>query len=698
MVHWPHEIGSSRQGWVVNMNAIGDLTILAASLFMAFMFWAASRQMGRANEGTRLISTGLAFVAVSAALDASEQLTALPFIDSVGGEFTEGLAYVGYSIGALFLVFGFTGWLPLIQRLDKEVAGRARAETDLNRALDRARRFNSGLEALGKDHIQKQWNQTELMEEATRRLAKLMGVARISVWSLDHDDKSIECLKLYLAESDTYESGLRLPRTSNPAYYDAIQSGSSVIVADAPNDPVTKAFGPAYLTPLNVGAMLDAPIRTGDGVRGVVCCEHVGGVRYWTSEEVSVATSLAQLIGVAILKDELKGAAEVARSANAAKTAFIANMSHELRTPLNGMLGMAELMAENASTDASQEAAATLIGSGQQLLAVLNDVLDMSKIEAGQMDLRPEPTDIAAVIRECCALFRPAAQKKGLVLESKLGALPDQVNADPVRVRQVLSNLISNAVKFTQSGSVRVSAYVEPSTEGIYDQFVLSVADTGCGISSEDQERLFKRFSQLDGHRTQSQSGSGLGLVIARELARKMDGEISVESEQGAGTCFTFRFLARPVVEVSERLDAVTDASGLDGAQILLVDDNEINRMVARCFIEPLGAVVTEADSGAAALAAFDQQKFDLVLLDAHMPHMDGLETLNELRKRPGGDILPVIVITADALTSDETRYLAAGMDGYVPKPVDKTRLITACLDRLRNGRRDTGSDRAMSA
>ncbi len=669
------------------MNTIGDMTMLAATLFMASMFWAASRKMGRANEGTRLISFGLGMVALSAAIDAAEQLASLPFFPEFSTDVTEGVAYAGYSIGAILLVLGLTRWLPLLKRLDTEVAGRARAETDLNRALDRARRFNAGLEALGKDHIHKRWSQAELMDEATRRLSHLLGVARISVWSLEPDGSAISCLTLYVKDVDRHRDGVRLPRHSNPAYFEAIEGGSTVCVSDTLNDPVTRNFGPGYLTPLKIGAMLDAPIRTGDGVRGVVCCEHVGGARQWTSEEISLATAFAQYIGVALLADELKDAAEAARSANKAKTAFLANMSHELRTPLNGMLGMAEVIADTAQTGANKDAAKTLIGSGQQLLAVLNDVLDMSKIEAGQMELRPVPTDIASVIRECCALFRPAAQKKGLELEMKLGAMPDRVSADPVRVRQVLSNLIANAVKFTETGQVTVTAHVEPAADGIHDQFALSITDTGRGISQADTERLFKRFSQLEDQGPQEPSGTGLGLVIARELARKMDGDITVDSEAGKGACFTFTFLSRPEIETSNAEVEAVDTFRLDGAQVLLVDDNEVNRMVARCFIEPLGAVVTEADCGESALAALSEQRFDLVLLDAHMPKMDGLQTLNALRKLPGGQALPVIVITADALVSDEARYLAAGMDAYVPKPVDKQRLINTCVDRLTHGR-----------
>ncbi len=668
------------------MNVIGDLAILAAGLFMAVTFWATSRDMGRAHEGTRLISVGLYLIAASAALDASELIGPLGVLPWLGTDFTEGLAYAGYSAAAIMLVFGFTRWLPLLKRLDAEVAGRARAEAELNRALDRERLFNAGLESLGQDHIQNGWTQTELIEAAVQRIADLMGVTRVSVWVRAPDGASLRCVTLFDRARGVFESGAVIERAENPAYFEAIERGATVCVGDAPADPVTRDFGPAYLTPLNIGAMLDAPIRAGDGVRGVVCCEHVGGRRVWTPEEVSLATSVAQYMAVTFLTEELKNALDAAESASASKTAFLANMSHELRTPLNGMLGMAEMMAQDAANPAQAEAATTMIGSGRQLLAVLNDVLDLSKIEAGQLEIRPEATDVAAIIRESCALFRPAARKKGLNFAIDIRALTAPVQMDPVRLRQILFNLIANAVKFTDAGSITVTArpFAAP---GAPDRISISVADTGCGISEDGQARLFRRFSQADDSDARRLGGAGLGLVIARELAQRMGGDIHLESRLGEGSCFTLSVTALPAE--AARGDAVEHADDdvLNGARILLVDDNEINRMVARCFIEPSGAEVTEVASGADALTAFESQEFDLVLLDAHMPHMDGIQTLSRLRALPGGPEIPVVAITADALASDEAKYLAAGMDAYVPKPVDKDRLIRTCVALLREGR-----------
>ena len=667
------------------MAALGDLIILAASCFVATLFWAARQKMGRAVNGTRLISLGLFTLSISAAFDAAELIPGLePGV-------TEMIGNGGYALACLFLVTGFVRWLPRLAELDGEVAGRARAEAEYQAALERSRRFNAGLEALGKAHIEEGWDRMTLCRETARRLSALLGCRRVSVWRLEPGGGALRCITLFDARTGDHEDGARLERSLNPAYFEAIQTGAVVCVSDAANDPVTRAFGPDYLKPTGVGALLDAPIRTGRGVHGVVCCEHVGEARPWSPEEVSLASAAAQYVAVAYLADnaetlaeELKQALREAEAASAAKSAFLANMSHELCTPLNGVLGMARALSDEIAEPDQAEKLEVIAQSGELLLGVLNDVLDLSKIEAGRMEIRAEPVAPADLITRTCALFQAAAAGKGLDLSWRLDALPDRVDADGVRLRQILSNLVANAVKFTEAGSVTVSAHARRDGEAW--RFSVSVEDTGCGISSDDQARLFERFSQVDGSHARKHGGAGLGLVIARELARRMDGDVTVDSVPGEGSRFTFTFKARPAAADGAVADAEPGAHALSGLKVLLVDDNEVNRLVARAFLEPFGAVVTEADGGAQALSRFDEQRFDLVLLDAHMPGMNGIEVLASLRARSGGADVPVIALTADALAGDEQRYLSAGMDGYVPKPVDKHALIRECA-RLAAGR-----------
>ena len=667
------------------MAALGDLIILLASCFVATLFWAARQRMGRAVKGTRLISLGLFTLSVSAAFDAAE------LVPAVNAGLTETIGNAGYTLACALLVAGFVHWLPRLAQLDGEVAGRARAEAEYQAALERSRRFNAGLEALGKAHIEDGWDRNRLCQETARRLSALLGCERVSVWRLEAGGSALRCITLFDARAGGHEAGACLQRSTNPAYFEAIENGAVVCVTDALTDPVTRAFGADYLEPVGVGALLDAPIRTGRGVHGVVCCEHVGAPRRWSPEEVSLVSAAAQYVAVAYLAEnaetlaaELKRALGEAEAASAAKSAFLANMSHELRTPLNGVLGMARALSDEITAPAQADKLDVITQSGELLLGVLNDVLDLSKIDAGRVQLRAEPVEPADLIRKTCALFQAAADQKGLDLSCRLEALPDTVEADGVRVRQILSNLVANAVKFTDAGSVAVSARARAES-GDW-RFEVSVEDTGCGISADDQARLFERFSQVDESHARKHGGAGLGLVIARELARRMGGDVTVESVPGEGSRFTFTFRASPAADAGSCEDDGLSPQALAGLKVLLVDDNEVNRLVARAFIEPFGASVTEADGGEEALARFDEQRFDLVLLDAHMPGMNGLEVLTRLRARPGGSEAPVIALTADAMAGDEQRYLDAGMDGYVAKPVDKLTLIRACA-RLAKGR-----------
>ncbi|MCC5997143.1 MAG: response regulator [Oceanicaulis sp.] len=669
------------------MTVIGDFTILAVAIAMACLFWSVSRKMARGHYGPRLITAGLIGIAVSAFIDASEHFAG-PVRDalSISIAHTEAAAYAGYTISLLLLCWSFMRWLPLVGRLDHEVAARTEAEAGLQGALERSRQFNAGLEALGRAHIDEGWDADRLVAEAARRVSALLAVSRVSVWRLDEDGQGLTCLHLHNAdpsETSSTEPGHRIEREVNPAYFEAIESGRVVCVTDAFTDPITASFGEDYLQPLGVLALLDAPIRTGRGVRGVFSCEQVGATRTWTPEEESLVAAVAQYIAVAYLADsaetlaqELKSALKEARGASAAKSAFLANMSHELRTPLNGVMGMAQALDGANLRPSDREKVGTIIQSGQQLLGVLNDVLDLSKIEAGRVDITPEPADPASLISTICDLFRDGAAAKGLSLNCELEALPAHAALDPLRVRQCLSNLIANAVKFTDAGSVTVSARAEPAKPEGW-RIEIAVTDTGPGIPAGVQARLFQRFSQADGSSARRFGGAGLGLVIARELARRMGGEVSVESAPGAGARFTFSFLAGAVQSGADAPSgAVSDLQALANAQVLLVDDNAINRLVARSFMESAGAQITEAESGQEALTLFEAQRFDLVLLDAHMPVMSGAETLRRLRRTPHGRT-PVVALTADAMQGDEARYRAMGMDGYVAKPVDKSVLLS---------------------
>ncbi len=390
------------------------------------------------------------------------------------------------------------------------------------------------------------------------------------------------------------------------------------------------------------------------------------------------------------LEAELRAAKEAAELSNRSKGEFLANMSHEIRTPLNGVLGMAQSLENDRLPPAQREKVEIILDSGRTLMAVLNDVLDLSKIEAGKLEISRADLDFVKEVKRVRRLFLPQAEEKGLKIEFNYPAtFPRWLRYDPVRIRQCVSNLVSNAIKFTETGSVTIDL----AFEGLQEGFLISadVSDTGIGISPETTGRLFSAFTQADGSISRRFGGTGLGLAITRQLARVMGGDVTVESEEGKGSKFTFSFRAAPALSRMESCDENRDAAGpgaiparldtcdeapLRHRRILLTDDNMVNRQVIRLLLSPLGVTVTEAANGREALERLAAEPFDLVLLDVHMPVMDGLEAVAAIRASPESwSGVPVIALTADAMRGDREKYLALGMSDYLSKPVDQREL-----------------------
>lgn len=389
------------------------------------------------------------------------------------------------------------------------------------------------------------------------------------------------------------------------------------------------------------------------------------------------------------LKDsltELAASRDDAERANIAKSQFLASMSHEIRTPLNGILGMAQSLGDSRKLDeADAHKVRVILSSGETLTTLLNDVLDISKIEAGKLEIAPIETDVRALVDQVASLFDPAAREKGLALDVCYHSTLDHALVlDPVRLQQCLSNLVSNAIKFTHAGHVKVDVAVEM---GACSRLVVSVHDTGIGMTSDTIAKLFNNFTQADASTTRIFGGSGLGLAIARRLARMMGGDVTVTSQPGVGSTFV---LAIEVVNGSpiarSPKPVVVDASPAPclGAKVLIVDDNAINRQVAKLFLAPLGLELSEAENGEEALSLLERESFDLVLLDVHMPVMDGRQCIARIRasSTPLKDIA-VIALTAEAMTGDREKLLALGMTDYLPKPINRLELVTKVSTHL---------------
>jgi signal transduction histidine kinase/AmiR/NasT family two-component response regulator len=373
----------------------------------------------------------------------------------------------------------------------------------------------------------------------------------------------------------------------------------------------------------------------------------------------------------------LRAAQARAEDANAAKSAFLATISHEIRTPLNGVLGMAQAMSGGAMTAEQRERLGVIRESGESLLAILNDVLDLSKIEAGKIELDEAEFELGEVARGAYAAFTAIANKKGLSFGLDMEPASGRYRGDPVRLRQILYNLISNALKFTEKGEIRVGAAYRDG------RLVVAVSDTGMGIARENFGKLFEKFDQLDASTTRRFGGSGLGLSICRELARLMGGDISVESEVGHGSTFTLTIpLERLGAEATEDL-ASADPESLQqlSLRVLAAEDNTINQLVLKTLLHQFGVTPHVVDNGRAAIEAWEGGDWDVVLMDVQMPVMDGLSAaaaIRALELARGRPRTRILALTANAMAHQVKEYLDAGMDGHLAKPIEIAALYQA--------------------
>jgi len=393
----------------------------------------------------------------------------------------------------------------------------------------------------------------------------------------------------------------------------------------------------------------------------------------------------------------LAAARDAAEAASRAKSAFLANTSHEIRTPLNGLLGLARLaLVESLPPETRRYHLEQILACAQGLEGILSDILDFSKIEAGKFTLESSAFDLRELLAAVQASYRPITDAKGLTLELEVApGLAAVVTGDPVRIRQILGNFITNAVKFTAEGGIRIVA--GPGAAG---SIRLAVSDTGSGVDAALLPRLFQPFSQGDASTTRAVGGTGLGLSICRQLARLMGGEVGVESCIGAGSTFWAELPLPPSVLPGDRLEsAASEHERLRDSRILLVEDNPVNMMIAVATLAQWGVDVAEARDGRAAIdavhdAARRGRPFDLVLMDVQMPVMSGHEAAEELRRTWDASALPIVALTAAALVSERDLALAAGMNDFLTKPIDAPKLRRTLARHVRRAQATSGSSR----
>ncbi len=445
----------------------------------------------------------------------------------------------------------------------------------------------------------------------------------------------------------------------------------------------------ARLLPLlEAGEHIDEEVRLKRRDGSLVLCRLLAQALYpahgeqagilWMAEDITERRQMDQ---------DLARARDDAESANRAKSAFLANTSHELRTPLNALLGLARLARDPGVDELRRrEYIEKISDSAETLSAIISDILDLSKIEAGKMHLDQLPFRLDGLLQNLHEAYGALADTKGLTLRLQRDpAVPEVVIGDPMRVRQVLSNYLNNALKYTATGGIVLSVRV---LHGPVLRF--EVLDTGPGIPLEAQPRLFTPFTQVDGSLNRRVGGTGLGLSICRELAQLMGGEVGVLSEPGHGSCFWAELPLPAATDIE--LDSTTGSDGLDpiqGARVLMVEDNPVNMMISVALLEQWGAVVEQAQDGLAAIEAVTRaheggHPFDLVLMDVQMPGMSGHEATRELRKRFPPTELPIVALTAAALVSERDEALAEGMNDFLTKPIDPHRLRATLVRQLR--------------
>lgn len=415
-----------------------------------------------------------------------------------------------------------------------------------------------------------------------------------------------------------------------------------------------------------------AALRTPDGRYS----KSIGVLLDITAEKTARQQLLDLAESLRVKNTALEEAVTQANAANQAKSRFVANMSHEVRTPLNGIIGTAELLLQLQPTAEQRECAEAIRDCGLSLLRVLNDVLNLSKLEAGKVEIHPVPYEPARAVSDVVYLLQPLARGKGLGLGIAVDPdVPRRVTGDPDRVSQVLHNLVSNAIKFTAAGHVAVKVAAAPGGRAEWIEY--SVIDTGMGIAESERESIFERFVQLDNSRTREAGGTGLGLAISRQLARLMGGDVLLSSRAGEGSTFTLRLPleaapSRQIAEPHRARPAATNSP----AGILLAEDNPLNQRIVKRLLEKEGYRVTVANDGAAAVECAAAQPPDLILMDVQMPRLDGLDAARRIRSDPRLASTPIIALTANAMPGDRELYLSAGMNDYLAKPISNADLL----------------------
>jgi signal transduction histidine kinase/CheY-like chemotaxis protein len=574
-------------------------------------------------------------------------------------------------------------------QISAEIEERRRIEQELIVKQMRLTQQQSGLSEFIRNDKLTRLGWERALQALMEMTASTLEVGRASTWLFTSDRRAIRCVDLYEIVDQRHSSGLTLHKTDYPTYFEALESESFIAADDALVDPRTRDFRAFYLLPNRISSILDIPIVRDGQVEGAICIEHIGEQISWSPDQQVFAAAVASLAAVVLegrdrmlVEQELRSTNRALEAATNAKSDFLATMSHEIRTPMNGVLGTLELLQDTALTAGQKHLTVTARSSAESLLGILNDILDYSKLEAAKVELDIVDFSPEQVVDDIVSLFLPRAHSKGLCIDVSIAAgVPMWLAGDQTRLRQVLGNLIGNAIKFTETGGVSVSCAHKTSANGqLLARF--EVFDTGSGIPSAAVGRLFTRFSQSDSSTTRKFGGTGLGLAISKQIVQLMGGQIGVTTELGEGCTFWFEV---PVAKGRQPTVFAGDefvAAPTRRLHILVADDNRVNRMIAQMLLAKHGHTVDTVVNGREAIAAVRKTSYDVVLMDVQMPEMDGITATAQIRalNEPMCST-KIIALTANAMVGQREDYLASGMDDYVSKPIN-SKLLFSALER----------------